>query len=134
MKKLRSFEIEALVSLVWKKLNDEKKKNFIWIKKFDDINLVMKERGKEINKLIDEYNELKNKFYNENKEVSGNRIIFNMSNIGRYNEEMKFVDINKGEWINWNVRNEIKNEVILSNIDGNVNDLVDRLFEKYKDK
>jgi hypothetical protein len=134
MKKLRSFEIEALVSLVWKKLNDEKKKNFIWIKKFDDINLVMKERGKEINRLIDEYNELKNKFYNENKEVSGNRIIFNMSNIGRYNEEMKFVKLNEGEWINWNVRNEIKNEVILSNIDGNVNDLVDRLFEKYKDK
>jgi hypothetical protein len=134
MKKLRNFEIEALVSLVWKKLNDEKKKNFIWIKKFDDINLVMKERGMEINKLIDDYNELKNKFYNENRRVGDNRILFNMSSIGRYNENMKFVDVNEDDWIDWNVRNEIRNEIIVNNIDGSVDDLVNKLFEKYKDR
>jgi len=132
MKKLRNYEIDALVEVIWKKLNDEKRSRMIWIGKFNEINLLMKEKGKEINRLIDELYKVREDFKKQFSNNSGNWVLYNMSSVGRYNDREEFVRINEGDLLNWNLKNNIRNEIIVSNIEGNVSDIIDVLFEKYK--
>jgi len=132
MKKLRNYEIDALVEVIWKRLNDEKRSRMIWIGKFDDINLLMKEKGNEINRLIDEFYKVREDFKNQFGKYSGNWVLYNMSSIGRYNDREEFVKINECDLLNWNLKNIIRNEIIVSNIEGNISDIIDVLFEKYK--
>ena len=132
MKKLRNYEIDALVEVIWKKLNDEKRSRMIWIGKFNEINLLMKEKGKEINRLIDELYKVREDFKKQFCNNSGNWVLYNMSSVGRYNDREEFVRINEGDLLNWNLKNNIRNEIIVSNIEGNVSDIIDVLFEKYK--
>jgi hypothetical protein len=132
MKKLRNYEIDALVEVIWKKLNDEKRSRMIWIGKFDEINLLMKEKGKEINRLIDELYKVREDFKKQFGNNSGNWVLYNMSSVGRYNDREEFVRINECDLLNWNLKNNIRNEIIVSNIEGNISDIIDVLFEKYK--
>jgi len=132
MKKLRNFEIDALVEVIWKRLNDEKRSRMIWIGKFDEINLLMKEKGNEINRLIDEFYKVREDFKKQFGNNSGNWVLYNMSSIGRYNDREEFVKINECDLLDWKLKNNIRNEIIVSNIEGNVSDIIDVLFEKYK--
>ena len=132
MKKLRNYEIDALVEVIWKKLNDEKRSRMIWIGKFDEINLLMKEKGNEINRLIDEFYKVREDFKKQFGNNSGNWVLYNMSSVGRYNDREEFVKINECDLLNWNLKNNIRNEIIVSNIEGNISDIIDVLFEKYK--
>jgi hypothetical protein len=132
MKKLRNYEIDALVEVIWKKLNDEKRSKMIWIGKFDEINLLMKKKGNEINRLIDEFYKVREDFKKQFGNNSGNWVLYNMSGIGRYNDREEFVKINECDLLNWNLKNNIRNEIIVSNIEGNISDIIDVLFEKYK--
>ena len=132
MKNLKNYEIDALVEVIWKKLNDEKRSRMIWIGKFNEINLLMKEKGKEINRLIDELYKVREDFKKQFCNNSGNWVLYNMSSVGRYNDREEFVRINEGDLLNWNLKNNIRNEIIVSNIEGNVSDIIDVLFEKYK--
>ena len=132
MKNLKNYEIDALVEVIWKKLNDEKRSRMIWIGKFNEINLLMKEKGKEINRLIDELYKVREDFKKQFSNNSGNWVLYNMSSVGRYNDREEFVRINEGDLLNWNLKNNIRNEIIVSNIEGNVSDIIDVLFEKYK--
>ena len=132
MKKLRNYEIDALVEVIWKRLNDEKRSRMIWIGKFDEINLLMKEKGNEINRLIDEFYKVREDFKKQFGNNSGNWVLYNMSSVGRYNDREEFVRINECDLLNWNLKNSIRNEIIVSNIEGNISDIIDVLFEKYK--
>ena len=56
-----------------------------------------------------------------------------MSGIGRYYENNDFISKNKGNFISYDVKNKIKNEIIMSNLrDEEVDSLVDKLVEKFK--
>ena len=132
MKKLRNYEIDALVEVIWKKLNDEKRSKMIWIGKFDEINLLMKEKGNEINRLIDEFYKVREDFKKQFGNNSGNWVLYNMSSVGRYNDREEFVRINECDLLDWRFKNNIRNEIIVSNIEGNISDIIDVLFEKYK--
>ena len=39
-----------------------------------------------------------------------------MSGVERYNENYDFISKNKGNFISWNVKEEIRNEIIMSNL------------------
>jgi hypothetical protein len=132
MKKLRNYEIDALVEVIWKKLNDEKRSKMIWIGKFDEINLLMKKKGNEINRLIDEFYKVREDFKKQFGNNSGNWVLYNMSSVGRYNDREEFVRINECDLLDWRFKNNIRNEIIVSNIEGNISDIIDVLFEKYK--
>ena len=139
MKKLRSFEIDAIVSCVYGKLEEKRKSEIKWKNEYDEVNKIIREKGEEINKLIDEFYLLRNKFKSElDKDIVkvdeyNWEIYFDMSGIGRYNENYDFISKNKSNLVSWNVRSKIKNEIILSNLrDKEVDSLIDELVEKFK--
>ena len=139
MKKLRSFEIDAIVNCVYGKLEEKRRSEIKWKSEYDEVNEIVREKGKEINKLISEFYLLRDKF---KKELEGDivktnewncEINFDMSGIGRYNENYDFISKNKNNFINYNVKNKIRNEIIMSNLrDEEVDNLVDKLVEKFK--
>ena len=139
MKKLRSFEIDAIVNCVYGKLEEKRKSEVVWKSEYDEVNKIVREKGLEINKLINEFYLLRDKF---KKELEGDivkineynyEILFDMSGVGRYNENYDFISKNKGNFISWNVKEEIRNEIIMSNLrDEGVDNLVERLVEKFK--
>ena len=139
MKKLRSFEIDAIVNCVYGKLEEKRRNEIVWKSEYDKVNEIVKEKGKEINKLISEFYLLRDKF---KKELEGDvvkineynsEILFDMSGVGKYNENNDFISKNKGNFISWNVKEEIRNEIIMSNLrDEEVDNLIDRLVEKFK--
>ena len=139
MKKLRSFEIEAIVNCVCCKLEEKRRNEIVWKSEYDKVNEIVKEKGKEINKLISEFYLLRDKF---KKELEGDvvkineynsEILFDMSGVGKYNENNDFISKNKNNFINWDVKNKIRNEIIMSNLrDEEVDNLIDRLVEKFK--
>ena len=122
MKKLRSFEIEAIVNCVYGKLEEKRKSEVVWKSEYDEVNKIVREKGLEINKLINEFYLLRDKF---KKELEGDivkineynyEILFDMSGVERYNENYDFISKNKGNFISWNVKEEIRNEIIMSNL------------------
>ncbi len=139
MKKLRSFEIDAIVNCVYGKLEEKRKSEIKWKSEYDEVNKIVREKGLEINKLIEEFYLLRSKFKSElgsdivkidewNWEIN-----FDMSGVGRYYENNDFISKNKGNFINYIVKNKIKNEIIMSNLrDEEVDGLVDKLVEKFK--
>ena len=139
MKKLRSFEIDAIVNCVYGKLNEKRKSEIKWKNEYDEVNKIIREKGEEINKLIDEFYELRNKFKNElindivkvdewNWEVN-----FDMSGVGRYNSNYDFISKCNGNLVSWDVKSKIKNEIILGNLrDKEVDNLINELVEKFK--
>lgn len=139
MKKLRSFEIDAIVNCVYGKLEEKRRNEIVWKSEYDKVNEIVREKGLEINKLINEFYLLRDKF---KKELEGDivkineynyEILFDMSGVGRYNENYDFISKNKGNFISWNVKEEIRNEIIMSNLrDEGVDNLVERLVEKFK--
>ena len=139
MKKLRSFEIDAIVNCVYGKLEEKRRNEIVWKSEYDKVNEIVKEKGKEINKLISEFYLLRDKF---KKELEGDvvkineynfEILFDMSGVGKYNENNDFISKNKNNFINWDVKNKIRNEIIMSNLrDEEVDNLIDRLVEKFK--
>lgn len=139
MKKLRSFEIDAIVNCVYGKLEEKRRSEIKWKSEYDKVNEIVREKGKEINKLISEFYLLRDKF---KKELEGDvvkineynsEILFDMSGVGRYNENYDFIVKNKNNFINWDVKNKIRNEIIMSNLrDEEVDNLIDRLVEKFK--
>jgi len=139
MKKLRSFEIDAIVNCVYGKLEEKRRNEIVWKSEYDKVNEIVREKGKEINKLISEFYLLRDKF---KKELEGDvikineynsEILFDMSGVGRYNENYDFIVKNKNNFINWDVKNKIRNEIIMSNLrDEEVDNLIDRLVEKFK--
>lgn len=139
MKKLRSFEIDAIVNCVYGKLEEKRRSEIKWKNEYDEVNKIIREKGLEINKLISEFYLLRDKF---KKELEGDivkinewnyEINFDMSGVGRYNENNDFISKNKGDFINYIVKNKIRNEIIMSNLrDEEVDNLVDKLVEKFK--
>ena len=139
MKKLRSFEIDAIVNCVYGKLEEKRKEEIKWKSEYDEVNRMVREKGLEINKLINELSLLKNKFKSElgndviNISEYSYEINFDMSSVGRYNENYDFISKNKGNFISYDVKNKIKNEIVMSNLrDEEVDSLVDKLVEKFK--
>lgn len=139
MKKLRSFEIDAIVNCVYGKLEEKRKEEIKWKSEYDEVNKIIREKGEEINKLIDEFYLLRNKFKSElDKDIVkvdeySWEIYFDMSGIGRYNSNYDFISKNKANLVSWDVRSKIKNEIILSNLrDKEVDSLIDELVEKFK--
>lgn len=139
MKKLRSFEIDAIVNCVYGKLEEKRKEEIKWKKEYDEVNEIVREKGLEINKLIEEFYLLRSKFKSElsNDVVKINEynweINFDMSGIGRYYENDDFISKNKGSFIDFNVREKIRSEIVMSNLrDEGVDNLVEKLFEKFK--
>ena len=65
MKKLRSFEIEAIVNCVYGKLEEKRKSEVVWKSEYDEVNKIVREKGLEINKLINEFYLLRDKFKKE---------------------------------------------------------------------
>ena len=41
------------------------------------------------------------------------------------NDREEFVRINECDLLNWNLKNSIRNEIIVSNIEGNISDIID---------
>lgn len=139
MKKLRSFEIDAIVNCVYGKLEEKRKEEIKWKSEYDEVNKIIREKGEEINKLIDEFYLLRNKFKSElDKDIVkvdeyNWEINFDMSGIGRYNSNYDFISKNNGNLVSWNVKSKIRNEIILSNLrDKEVDSLIDELVEKFK--
>jgi hypothetical protein len=139
MKKLRSFEIDAIVNCVYGKLEEKRKSEIKWKSEYDEVNRMVREKGLEINKLIEEFSLLRNKFKSElgNDVIKINEysyeINFDMSSVGRYNENYDFISKNKGNFISYDVKNKIKNEIVMSNLrDEEIDSLVDKLVEKFK--
>ena len=139
MKKLRSFEIDAIVNCVYGKLEEKRKSEIKWKDEYDKVNKIIREKGEKINKLIDEFYELRNIWKNSlEKDIVkvdewSWEINFDMSGIGRYNSNYDFISKNKGNLVSWDVRSKIKNEIILSNLrDKEVDNLIDELVEKFK--
>ena len=139
MKRLRSFEIEAIVDCVYGKLEEKRKSKAKWKSKYDEVNKIVREKGEEINKLIKEFYLLRDKF---KKELEGDvvkineytsEVLFDMSGVGKYYGNNDFISKNKGNFIGYDVKNKIRNEIIMSNLrDEEVDSLVEKLIEKFK--
>jgi hypothetical protein len=139
MKKLRSFEIDAIVNCVYGKLEEKRKSEIKWKSEYDEVNKIVREKGLEINKLIEEFYLLRSNYKHvlDKDVVKMNEwnweILFDMSGVGKYNENYDFISKNKGNFISYDVKNKIRNEIIMSNLrDEEVDSLVDKLVEKFK--
>ena len=130
MKRLSKFEVESLVNVVVSKLNvieSEKieKECVGFIKEWNEelekldverkiINEKISERGREISKVIKE-NGWKGIYVNVGYEVGGGRI--------RINNDL----------VDWNVKNKINDEIVISNLKENdIDSLIDNLVNKFK--
>lgn len=139
MKKLRSFEIEAIVNCVYGKLEEKRRNEIVWKSEYDEVNKIVREKGKEINKLIEEFYLLRSNYKHVlNKDIVkineyNSEVLFDMSGVGRYNENNDFIVKQNNNFISYDVKNKIRNEIIMSNLrDEEVDSLVEKLVEKFK--
>lgn len=142
-KSLKNYEIESLVNVVIRRIKEEKLEKYVWKKEYDEINKKLKEKGKKINKLIDEWLSEKSEFMIKNGLMMNNGssysnsdlgVIINNYGISRMSDKDMIVkkDINNYFLNNENyLRMKIKDELIIKSIEGEgieklVNDLVSK--------
>jgi len=137
MKKLKMFEIDAIVDCVVNQIINERKSKVEWKKEYDEMNELVRRKGEEINELIKEFVDYKREMYDKYKSGDGynSTILFNMNGIGSYNLNYDFISLNgnSGVYFKYEDKLKIKNEIIMSNLrDEEVDGLVNRLVEKFK--
>ena len=136
--RLKVYEINAIVDSVFSKLNEKEREKLLKpeIKKeVDEINEELGNDIREINLLIEKFKRKREERYGYFREKFGNNsgYYFNMSGVGIYSfSNDSFISDNKGDLVNWSVKEKIRNKVILSNIKGDeVDKLIDDLVREF---